>query len=137
MIHLATRVLGSDRWTKISFVIACIAVMIAVATKPAAPRGRVVVTETSIEILHDVSFVGDTISTRALRTLDAVAATLDGNPSITLIEVQASSLVRAQACVDYLIGQGIAPERLVAGLKDGPIAAFLIVTRDEAIDSQP
>ena len=128
MIHLATRVLGSDRWTKISFAIACIAVVIAVATKP-APRGRVVVTETTIEILHEVSFVGDTISTRALRTLDAVAGTLEGNPSITLIEVQASTLPRAQACVDYLIGQGIEPDRLVAGVKDGPIAAFLILRR--------
>ena len=130
MIHLASRTL-TDRWTKVSFAIVCIAVIIAFATKPAAEhhRGRVIVTDTQIEILHDVSFVGDTISTRSLRTLDALAATLDGNPTIQLVEVQASSLTRARACVDYLIGRGIAPARLTAGLKDGPLASFLILDR--------
>ena len=131
MIHLASRV-RSDRWTKVSFAIVCIAVTVALATKPAAERrGRVIVTDTQIEILHDVSFVGDTISTRSLRTLDALAATLEGNPAIRLVEVQASSPTRAQACVDYLIGRGVAPNRLVAGLNDRPLAAFLILERRE------
>jgi hypothetical protein len=129
VINIASHV-RAQWWTAISLVLVCIAVVVGFATKPPAKR-RVVVTDTVIEILHDVSFVGDTISTRSLRTLDAVAATLEGNPNIRLIEVQASTETRAQACIDYLIGQGVAPNRLVAGTTDSPRAAFLILERWE------
>ena len=136
MIHIASRVL-SDRWTKISFAIVCAAVAIAVATRPApAKRGRVIVTDTQIEILHDVTFVGDTISTPSLRTLDALAATLEGNHDIRRLEVQANTLAHAQLCVDYLIGRGVEPNRLTTGTKVGPLASFLILERS-ADYSQP
>ena len=95
-----------------------------------APRGRVVITETEIEILDTVRFLGtDTIATRSLRTLDALARTLEGNPSIRLVEVQANSQARADACRTYLIGQGIAPERLATAVIAGDVAEFLIVDR--------
>lgn len=138
MIHVASRV-RTDRWSQVSLALVCaaVAVAVAVATRPAPARGRVVVTDTEVEILRDVTFVGDTISTPALRTLDTVAATLAGNPDIRLVEVQANTLGHAQACVDYLIGQGVEPARLAAGLKDGPVVAFLIVQRASAPDSQP
>jgi hypothetical protein len=101
----------------------------AVALAPHHEKRRVVVVDTSVEILDHVTFVGDTISTRSLRVLDAIADTLEGNPAIALVEVQATTTARAQACVDYLVGQGIAPERLVTGLSRDHDTAFLIVTR--------
>ena len=53
-------------------------------------RGRVVVTDTSIEILDKIYFEYDKaiIKPESYPILDAVAATLQGNPSITLIEIQ-------------------------------------------------
>src|ERR1044071_7703747 len=55
-----------------------------------APRGRVIVTDTETEILDVVEFAPGTatLRPRSLPTLDAVAATLCGNPSIELVEVQ-------------------------------------------------
>ena len=54
------------------------------------PRGRVVVTETETTILDVVEFAPGTatILARSTPTLDAVAATLQGNPSIELVEGQ-------------------------------------------------
>src|SRR5258706_1126875 len=54
-------------------------------------RVRVVVTDTSTTILDVVEFVPGTATLRPTSqpTLDAVAATLCGNPSIALVEVQA------------------------------------------------
>ena len=53
-------------------------------------RGRVVVTDTSIEILDMVYFEYDKaiIKKESYPILDAVAATMQGNPSIQLIEIQ-------------------------------------------------
>src|SRR5438105_7899035 len=53
-------------------------------------RGRVVVTDTETTILDVVEFAPGTATLRPASrpTLDAVAATLVGNPSIELIEVQ-------------------------------------------------
>ena len=126
------------RW----LVIATVASVALLVLRPDSARGRVVVTDTVIEILDDVRFIGkDTIATRSLRTLDAIAETFIGNPSIELVEVQASSFARAQACVDYLVGQGVEPQRLVAaGMAERQTAAFLIVRRasdEPPIDSQP
>ena len=89
-------------------------------------RGRVVVTDTDIEILPYIRFDGLTANVvpEGLKTLDAIAATLDGNPSILLVEVQAFGTdgdpkyqqvigqQRADAIVDYLIKHGVAPNRL-------------------------
>lgn len=94
-----------------------------------AERQRVVVTETETTILDVVEFMPGTAALRATSkpTLDAVAATLRGNPSILRLEVQshtsgigngvanqALSDQRAAAVARYLIDAGIAPSRLVA-----------------------
>lgn len=96
---------------------------------PAPARGRVVVTDTETTILDVVEFEPGTATLRAssLPTLDAVAATLDGNLSIELIEVQshasgigdgavnlALTEQRAAVVMKYLVDAGIAPSRLVA-----------------------
>ena len=92
------------------------------------PRGRVVVTDTETTILDVIEFEPGTAVIRATSTptLDAVAATMQGNPSIQLVEVQshlrpmrcganhALSQRRADAVVAYLVAAGVAPARLVA-----------------------
>lgn len=53
-------------------------------------RGRVVVTDTKIEILDKVYFEYNkaTIKSQSFPILDAIVATLEGNPGIALIEIQ-------------------------------------------------
>jgi outer membrane protein OmpA-like peptidoglycan-associated protein len=92
-------------------------------------RGRVVVTDTSIEILDMVYFEYDKaiIKKESYPILDAVAATMQGNPSINLIEIQGHtdergddaynldlSDRRAHSVRDYLIGKGVDEKRLTA-----------------------
>ena len=92
-------------------------------------RGRVVVTDTAIEILDMVYFEYDKaiIKPQSYPILDAVAATLKGNPSIALIEVQGHtdergddaynldlSDRRAKAVEKYLADKGVDPKRLSA-----------------------
>jgi outer membrane protein OmpA-like peptidoglycan-associated protein len=101
---------------------------LALSGEPPA-RGRVVVTDTETTILDIVEFAPGTATLRpsARPTLDAVAATLQGNPSIELVEVQshtrgigdstanlALSAQRAAVIMAYLVDAGIAPSRLVA-----------------------
>jgi len=90
------------------------------------PDGRIVVTDTTIELLPDIKFDGLTANVvpAGIKTLDAIAATLDGNPSILVVEVQAfgndgdpryQQVIgeqRARAIVDYLVKKGVAPKRL-------------------------
>ena len=105
-----------------------IASWLAVPAEPAA-RGRVVVTETSTTILDVVEFVPGTATLRPTShpILDAIAATLSGNPSIELVEVQshtrgngdgaanlALSDQRAVAVMTYLREAGVDSSRLVA-----------------------
>ncbi len=120
------------------------------ARKPEAERkGRVVVTDTDVKILPPIQFDGltATVELDGLPTLDAVASTLDGNPSILLVEVQAFGAdgdpqyqqvigeQRAKGIVDYLVKKGVAPGRLryqgiakpAPGQSNQPI--FLIVQR--------
>ena len=90
-------------------------------------RGRVVVTDTAIEILDMVYFETNkaTIKTVSYPILDAVAATMVGNPSIGLIEVQGHtdergndafnldlSDRRAAAVKKYLMDKGVEENRL-------------------------
>jgi outer membrane protein OmpA-like peptidoglycan-associated protein len=90
-------------------------------------RGRVVVTDTSIEILDMVYFEYNkaVIKSQSFPILDAVAATLNGNPSIQLVEVQGHtdergndaynldlSDKRAAAVKKYLIDKGVDEKRL-------------------------
>jgi outer membrane protein OmpA-like peptidoglycan-associated protein len=92
-------------------------------------RGRVVVTDTSIEILDMVYFEYDKaiIKKESYPILDAVAATMQGNPSIQLIEIQGHtdergddaynldlSDRRAHSVREYLIGKGVDEKRLTA-----------------------
>jgi len=91
--------------------------------------GRVVVTDTDVEILDPVTFEPGKVRFKAtsIPALDAVAATLHGNPSIQLVEVQshtdergddAANLrltqARARVVVEYLIAKGIDAARLDA-----------------------
>jgi outer membrane protein OmpA-like peptidoglycan-associated protein len=85
-------------------------------------RGRVVVTDTETTILDVVEFSGTTLRASSRPTLDAVADTLRGNPSIELLEVQSHtrdanlelSEQRAAVVVAYLVAAGVEPTRLVA-----------------------
>ena len=92
-------------------------------------RGRVVVTETSIEILDVIYFEynKDVIKPASYPILDAVAATLQGNPSIQLIEIQGHtdergddaynldlSDRRAKSVQRYLTEKGVDAKRLTA-----------------------
>jgi OOP family OmpA-OmpF porin len=92
-------------------------------------RGRVVVTDTAIEILDMVYFEYNKaiIQPRSYPILDAVAATMQGNPSIQLIEIQGHtdergddaynldlSDRRAKSVQQYMIDKGVDPKRLTA-----------------------
>jgi outer membrane protein OmpA-like peptidoglycan-associated protein len=115
------------------------------------------VTESETTILDVVEFDEGTATLRPTSQpiLDAVAATLLGNPSIRLVEVQshtsrigdhtanlALSMQRAEVVMAYLVHAGVAPSRLVAqGYGDTqPIdpaipaknerVSFLILTRN-------
>jgi OmpA-OmpF porin, OOP family len=92
-------------------------------------RGRVVVTDTSIEILDMVYFEYNkaVIKPESYPILDAVAATLQGNPSIQLVEIQGHtdergddaynldlSDRRAHSVRQYLIDKGVDEKRLTA-----------------------
>jgi OmpA-OmpF porin, OOP family len=92
-------------------------------------RGRVVVTDTKIEILDKVYFEYNKakIKSESFPILDAVAATLEGNPDIVLIEIQGHtdergnddynlelSDKRAKAVMQYLVDKGISENRLTA-----------------------
>ncbi|MCA9668163.1 MAG: OmpA family protein [Myxococcales bacterium] len=92
-------------------------------------RGRVVVHMGRIEILDKIYFASGSSAIKTVSTpiLDAVAATLKGNPRINLIEIQGHtdsrgsaranlrmSWARARAVRRYLIGKGVAGSRLKA-----------------------
>ena len=92
-------------------------------------RGRVVVTDTKIEILDKVYFEynKDIIKKESYPILDAVAATLQGNPDIKLIEIQGHtdergndaynldlSDRRSKSVRKYLIDKGVNEDRLTA-----------------------
>ncbi|HEY5938111.1 MAG TPA: OmpA family protein [Kofleriaceae bacterium] len=101
---------------------------------PPEPRGRTVVTETSIELLDPIGFVGNTaeVDPSSERIIAAIAETLNGNPSILLVQVRGHSDStghpavraelagrRAQAVLEQLVAQGVAPDRLeVYGASD-------------------
>ncbi|MBK9033876.1 MAG: OmpA family protein [Myxococcales bacterium] len=90
-------------------------------------RGRVILTGTKIEILDKVFFEYNkaVIKSESFPILDAVAATLEGNPDIQLIEVQGHtdergndaynldlSTKRAASVKQYLLDKGIDKDRL-------------------------
>jgi outer membrane protein OmpA-like peptidoglycan-associated protein len=89
-------------------------------------RGRVVVTDTSIEVLDQIYFGRDsaTVKSESIPIIEAIAATLRGNPGIKKLEigghasddeVEGWSLAsrRAAAVRQALIDRGVEPRRLV------------------------
>jgi len=112
-----------SRRTVIAFALALGSLVLVSADSP-REHGRVVVTDTETTILDVVEFAPGTATLRGTSsaTLDAVAETLRGNPSIQLVEVQAHtrdaslelSQQRAEVVVAYLVAAGVEPARLVA-----------------------
>lgn len=125
--------------------------MVCAMVSSAEAKRRVVVVDTSIEILDSIRFVGTTanMTVASSRMLDAVARTLDSNPSITKLEVIAYGNDartnplgqiglgerRATAIVDALILRGVDPARLVSSgalhpaHANDPVPIFLILRR--------
>jgi outer membrane protein OmpA-like peptidoglycan-associated protein len=114
------------RRTVVAFALALGSLVLLSADAP-QEHGRVVVTETETTILDVVDFAPGTATLRGTSsaTLDAVAETLRGNPSIALVEVQSHmrgegdadlelSQRRAEVVVAYLVAAGVEPGRLVA-----------------------
>jgi outer membrane protein OmpA-like peptidoglycan-associated protein len=115
---------------------------------PLAPKRRVVVTDTSYEVIETIRFAGATatLAAESSKMLDAVARVLDGNPEIQLIEIraygagpargrQAVADARARAIADELVRRGIDAARLrTNGIARPPRGAsggpeFVIVRR--------
>lgn len=103
--------------------------MFSACAHPSKNPGKVVVTETTTEILDPLSFQPGTaeLEPRSLPILDAVVSTLQGNPSILEVEVQSHtdergdddvnlklSEMRAQVVMKYLVDKGVAQSRLTA-----------------------
>ena len=124
-------------------------------------RGRVVITDTSIEVLDLIYFTKATaaVDRKSYPILDAIVATLRGNPSIKKIEIgghasddepDAWSLSsRASSVRQYLIDKGIEPRRLAIvpygatrpldrnGKDKNRRADFLIAQREEVAAPAP
>lgn len=106
--------------------------VVALAPSPVfdPPRARRVVTHTSIEIYETIRFEGNTaqIAPASFKMIEAIAETLHGNPSITLLQVRGHSdweepdrvrraelsVMRAENVVTELIRRGVDPARLQA-----------------------
>jgi outer membrane protein OmpA-like peptidoglycan-associated protein len=125
-MHLLDLAVG--RGTAIAIALALGSLVVLPAEMP-REHGRVVVTETETTILDVVEFVPGTATLRASSrpTLDAVADTMRGNPTIELIEVQSHmrdhgadtadldlTQRRAETVVAYLVAAGVEPARLTA-----------------------
>jgi outer membrane protein OmpA-like peptidoglycan-associated protein len=103
--------------------------------------GKITVSDTKIEILDPIAFVGDTaeIAPSSNPMLDAVAANMSGEPSIKLVEIvvhgpdKALSAQRAKALVDQIVARKVAPERLrsSAGDEANVHVSFVILERAE------
>lgn len=109
-------------------------------------RSRRVVTSTSITILDQIAFIGSSsqLDPISYPMLDAIVATLDGNPSIRVMEVVVSGNDapkrwqqelgdrRARMIVDYMIHRGADRARLRArGVPKAPqVSSFVILQRD-------
>ncbi len=91
--------------------------------------GRVIITDSDVEILDPVTFEPGkvTLERTSFPALDAVVSTLQGNPSILLVEVQSHvddrgdeaanlRLTEARAIVvrNYLVAKGVDPARLTS-----------------------
>ena len=126
------------KWFLLTLLVACaprpikVVTPVELAAAPVfePPRPRRVLTETSIEIYETIQFVGNTaqITDASAPMLDTIARTMQGNPSITLMEIRGHSdweepdrvkraelsIQRADTVVAALIARGVEPERLTA-----------------------
>src|SRR5699024_8939861 len=90
-------------------------------------EGSVIIEDNQLIILKKIYFATDSaqILPRSFPVIDAVAATLKGNPQITLVEVQGHAdergngrynlrltRDRAAAVVEALVQRGVSPDRL-------------------------
>lgn len=118
--------MGSKRQV---LVVAIALVMVSACAHPNKKPGKVVVTDTTTEILDPVRFKPGTaeLEPGAAAILDSVASTLQGNPTILEIEIQSHtdergdddanfklSEQRAQVVMKYLVDKGVEPARLSA-----------------------
>ncbi len=93
-------------------------------------RGKVIVEDTQIVILDKIYFATDSaeILSKSFPIIEAVAATLIGNPQITLVEIQGHAderggdaynirltKARAASVVDALVTRGVSADRLRSG----------------------
>lgn len=121
------------------------------ASSPSSPsKPHVVVTDTTCEILQPIAFERGSVQLRvgSDATLVAIAKTLDGNPSLRLIAVEAQvspadaadlgarhslAMRRAIAVRDRLIALGVAPTRLLAraGTGHDPVIEFVVLARGD------
>ena len=99
---------------------------------------RTVITTTKIEILDKISFTeGATLAETSNPILKAIATTLDGNPEIQLLGVQAHApdldlaKRRTQAIMDALIERGVAGLRLESQpiASDRDVVEFIVLRR--------
>jgi len=104
-------------------------VMFSACAHPSNKPRRVVVSDETKEIVDRVTFNPGTaeLEPRSLPILDSVVSTLQGNPAILVVEVQAHtdergdddvnlklSEQRAQVVMKYLVDKGVAQSRLTA-----------------------
>jgi outer membrane protein OmpA-like peptidoglycan-associated protein len=119
----------------------------------AAPTARrTVVTSTSVEIIEPLVFApgSDRLPAGSDRMLGAIASTMDGNPSLRVVAIEAEvspaegrdahartalGLRRAAAVRARLIALGVAPARLVARAGTGPRAVIELVIVDRSGDA--
>jgi hypothetical protein len=96
-------------------------------------RGRVIIEGDRLKLLDPIAFDGATIKSPSSPILTAVAATLKGNPQLTLVEVRATGDQRgerAAAVRRWLVAHGVQPERLRAsGQGGGPARIELVILK--------
>jgi outer membrane protein OmpA-like peptidoglycan-associated protein len=131
-----------------TWVVAIALTLASTATPP--PRRHVVVTDTTCEILQPLAFARGSVEldVGSEATLAAIAKTLDANPSLRLVAVEADvsladarelsarhslAMRRAVAVRDRLIALGVAPARLLARAGTGrdPGIQFVVLARGD------
>jgi outer membrane protein OmpA-like peptidoglycan-associated protein len=128
-----------------------IAVVLASQTPSPAPSRHVVVTSTVCGVLPQIVFARGSaqLPPGSDKTLAAIASTLDGNPSLQLVAVEANASAaeardlharqslrtrRANAVRARLIAMGVAPVRLIAraGTGHDPDIDFIVLARADS-----
>lgn len=112
------------------------------ATGDDEESGHIVVTETSITILEPTTFAVQSAVPLRTDMFDAVAETMLGNPSITLLGIaghaepsesdgDALPLARARVAAAALIDRGVAPDAVVTIVAEEPDVSLVIADTPE------